>query len=61
MNLKIANSTGLVAKAPRNVKPLNKVTQIMMVFFLPKRSDNVPNIIAPNIIPNRAALANNPA
>jgi hypothetical protein len=58
---KIANSTGLFANAPINVKPLNKLTQIMIVFLRPNRSESVPKIIAPNIMPNNAALASKPA
>ena len=58
---KTPNSVGDLANAPRNVNPLKIATQIMMVFLRPILSDSAPKLIAPNIMPNSAVLASNPA
>jgi hypothetical protein len=58
---KIANSVGFEAKPPAKVKPLNSTIQIMMTFLRPILSANEPKVIAPNIIPANAVLANIPA
>ena len=60
-NLRIPNSTGVDANAPRKVNPLKIATQIMMVFLRPNLSDSVPKLIAPNIMPKSAVLASKPA
>ncbi|MNJ53563.1 hypothetical protein D3C77_489570 [compost metagenome] len=48
------NSVGLRAKPLSTVKPLKRITQIMMAFLRPMRSDSGPNNKAPNIMPNSA-------
>ena len=58
---KIPNSVGLDAKPPQKVKPLNNVTQINMTFLRPILSANMPNSMAPNIMPASAVLASIPA
>ncbi|MNE33927.1 hypothetical protein D3C80_1276240 [compost metagenome] len=60
-NLKVPNSVGVVANAPKKVKPLKMAIQIMMVFLRPSLSESVPKLMAPNIMPNNAVLASNPA
>ena len=57
----MANSVGLDAKPPANVKPLNSTIQIIMTFLRPILSASEPKIIAPNIIPAKAVLASIPA
>ncbi|MOA07795.1 hypothetical protein D3C78_1275170 [compost metagenome] len=56
-----ANSSGLRAKPLMTVKPLNRITQVMMVLRRPMRSDRGPKNSAPSIIPTSAQLPSRPA
>ncbi|MNY19022.1 hypothetical protein D3C86_1524360 [compost metagenome] len=51
---RIPNCNGVSANPLINVNPLNKKIQMIIVFFRPIRSESVPKINAPNIIPKSA-------
>ncbi|MNU02812.1 hypothetical protein D3C72_2466310 [compost metagenome] len=50
----IPKLVGVVAKPLSTVKPLNSITQRVMVFLRPILSDSGPKNSAPNIMPNSA-------
>lgn len=61
MNRSTPNCQGVEAKPLMKVVRLNSVTHRRMVFLRPRRSDNMPKPMAPNIMPNSALLPSRPA
>ena len=54
MKRQMPNSVGLRAKPLSTVKPLNRITHMVIVFLRPILSDSGPKTMAPAIMPNRA-------